>query len=119
MNNYCIGPVLSPKGISLRYYVDLHSQQLTFTWSPIASDCPAIHYNILASNCGDCPTTTNYTNVTCNNVPTDGNTCIFAVQTVFCTNITSNQSNSVTIDLLIEAKLNADGESIIYNPCML
>ena len=54
---------------------------LNFTGRPVASDCPAIHYNINASNCGSCPTTTNHTTVTCTDVPTNG-MCTFAVQTV-------------------------------------
>ena len=63
--------------------VDIMSGQLTFTWSPVALDCPAIQYNISASNCGSCsPTITNHTNVTCTDVPTHGGMCILAIQTV-------------------------------------
>ena len=61
---------------------------LTFTWSPVAPDYEYsvfnYTYNILASNCGSCPTTTNYTTVTCTDVPTNGSTCTFAVQAVVC-----------------------------------
>ena len=73
-------------------------RQLTFSWSPVAPDCPAVHYNILASNCGSCPTTTNHTNVTCTDVLTDNNECNFAVETVVCGNITSNFSNPISIN---------------------
>ena len=44
---------------------------ISFTWSSVtaATHCPAVnYYNILASNCGSCPTTTNYTNATCTDV---------------------------------------------------
>ena len=69
----------------------------TFTWSPVAPDCPTVYYNILASNCGSCPTTTNHTTVTCTDVPTNGSTCTFAVQTVVCGNVFGNSSDSINI----------------------
>ena len=72
-------------------------KELTFSWSPIAPDCPAIHYNILASNCGSCPTTTNHTNVTCTDVPTNGSNCTFVVQTVSCGNVAGNASKPISI----------------------
>ena len=78
---------------------DYSSRKLTFSWSPVAPDCPAIHYNILASNCGSCPTTTNHTNVTCTDVPTNDSICTFAVQTVVCGNIAGNISDPINITL--------------------
>ena len=61
-------------------------------------------YNILASNCGSCPTTTNHTNVTCTDIPTNGSTCTLAVQTVVCTEdtecTTGIESDSINIRLL-------------------
>ena len=72
---------------------------LTFTWRLLAPGCPAINYNILASNCGSCPTTTNHTvTVTCADVPTDGSVCAFTVQIVVCGNIAGN--TSVLVPLL-------------------
>ena len=48
--------------------VGFHPNQLTFQWNSVAPDCSTVHYNILASICGSCPTTTNHTNVTsCSN----------------------------------------------------
>ena len=79
---------------------DLTLHKFTFTWSPIFPDCPAIHYNILASNCGSCPTTTNYTNVTCTDVPTDSSVCQFAIQNVFCESSAGNWSESISVNLL-------------------
>ena len=67
-----------------------------FIWNAHSPGCSAIHYNILASNCGSCPTTTNHTNVTCTDVPTDGSTCTFAVQTILSGNITG-ESNQVSV----------------------
>ena len=80
-----------------------------FSWSPVVPDCPAIHYNILASNCGSCPTTTNHTNVTCTDVPTNGGTCTFAVQTVACRNITGNASDPISINFYATELNNPDG----------
>ena len=74
------------------------SKELTFSWSPVAPDCPAIHYNILASNCGSCPTTTNHTNVTCTDVPTnDSIICTFVAQTIRG-NTTGNVSDSIRVN---------------------
>ena len=95
-SNIYIGFSLSPSKpyISIADYA---SKVFTFVWSPVAPDCPAIHYNILASNCGSCPTTTNHTNVTCTDVPTDGSTCTFAVQMEACGNITGNISDAMNV----------------------
>ena len=78
------------------------SRELAFRWSPVASDCPAIRYNILASNCGSCPTTTNYTTVTCTDIPTNNSVCIFAIQTVVCGNVTGNANNPIRVGVKIE-----------------
>ena len=93
-----IGSFSPPNTLGIKN-VELSRRQLTFTWSPVAPDCPAIYYNILASNCGSCPTTTNHTNVTCTDVPTDGSVCTFAVQTVACGNISGNFSNPISINV--------------------
>ena len=82
--------------------VNLDSSELTFSWSPVAPDCPAIHYNILASKCGSCPTTTNHTNVTCIDVPINGSTCTITVQTISCGNIAGNVSDPISITLYPE-----------------
>ena len=90
---FTIGP-FHPPNIN---NVDYSSTELTFAWSPVAPDCPAIHYKILASNCGSCPNTTNHNAVPCTDVSTDGSECTFAVQTVICGNITGNASNPFNI----------------------
>ena len=77
---------------------DFISGKLTFSWSTV---CPDIRYNILASNCGSCPTTTNHTNVTCTNVPTNNSACTFTIQTVVCGNISGQISNPVRVSINI------------------
>ena len=95
--HYLVAPYPPPDKIYISL-VDIGSKMLTFIWSPVAPECPAIRYNIVASNCGSCPTTTNHTTVTCTDVPSDS-TCNFTVQTVFCGNTTSTSSDSVQIAL--------------------
>ena len=103
--NYCTG--LFPR--SDRLYmsnVDFVPRQLTFNWSSVSPECPSnsIHYNILVSNCGSCPTTTNYTTVTCTDVPTDGSVCTFAIQIVICGNITGNMSVPIRVNTHVQYK---------------
>ena len=93
-----IGALLPPNTLGISNAAIISLRQLIFSWSPVAPDCPTVHYNILASNCGSCPTTTNHTNVTCTDVPTDNQECNFAIQTVICGNITGNFSNSISIN---------------------
>ena len=80
---------------------------LTIDWTLFVPDCPAIHYNILASNCGSCPTTTNHTNVTCTDVPSNNSVCIFAIQNVVCGNISGD---SKILELQIK-RMSIDTES--------
>ena len=89
-----VAPYPPPDKVSISL-VDLSSRRLTFIWSSVAPDCPTIHYNILSSNCGSCPTTTTYTTVTCTDVPTDGDMCTLALETVVCGNVTGNLSDIV------------------------
>ena len=81
-------PGLFPSTKNVRISIANFNRKLLFNWSPAAPDCPTIYYNILASNCGSCPTTTNYTNVTCTDAPISSNACEFVVHTVVCGNIT-------------------------------
>ena len=99
--NYCIGPISSRNDVYVSR-TDLVLRQLTFNWSRVSPDCLAIHYNILASNCGSCPTTTNHTTVTCTGVPTDGSMCTFTVQPAFCANIVGDFSNAIKVLLLLK-----------------
>ena len=90
------------------------SRQLTFSWSPVDPDCPAIHYNILALNCGSCPTTTNHTNVTCTDIPTDGSKCAFAIRTVVCENITGKFSEAMNAILAVDVYPNCEGKILLW-----
>ena len=92
------GPFSFPSGLMFSN-ANYSSRIVTFLWSPVAPDCPAIHYNILASNCGSCPTTTNHTTVTCTDIPINDSVCTLSVQTVVCGNITGNTSDPITIVL--------------------
>ena len=50
-------------------------------------DCSPLHYNIIASECGDCPTIANSTTATCSIQQLQLNevcSCSFRVQTVSC-----------------------------------
>ena len=66
---------------------------ITFAWNHSnVSMCPAIPYNILTSNCGRCPTTTDNTEVTCTDVPTDADYCSFALIPTICGGVSPNLS---------------------------
>jgi hypothetical protein len=91
-------PFPTPEAISLAL-VNFGRKEIMFSWSSVAPDCPSIHYNILASNCGSCPTTTNHTNATCTDLPSDDSMCNFAIQTVICGNITGKWSKPLTFNI--------------------
>ena len=91
-------PFPPPDAISIAL-VDFGLNKITFSWNPVAPNCPAIYYNILASNCGSCPTTTNHTIITCTDVPTNNSMCTFAVQAVACGNITSNMTKPLSFNI--------------------
>ena len=91
-NYHYIGQLSPPNKINIST-AKFDSRHLIFSWSPVTPGCPAIHYNILASNCGSCPTTTNHTKVTCTNVPSDDIMCSFAVQTVLYGSLMGNISD--------------------------
>ena len=94
-----IAEILPPSSIGGPWPGGLNSNIISFNWSQTSFGCPATHYIILASECGTCPKTTNLTTVTCTDVPTDGRMCIFAVQTVFCGNISGEVSRSDVIEV--------------------
>ena len=90
--------------------VDTISRKITFNWSPVAPNCPAIHYNINTSNCGNCPTTTNHTTVTCTDIPdtADNATCTFAIQAVTCEIIIGKLSNPIVVLLETSMVMTSD-----------
>ena len=53
-------------------------------------DCSALHYSIITSQCGDCPTIANNTSATCSIQPLQPDevrSCSFRVQAVLCNSI--------------------------------
>ena len=80
--------------------IDIGLRQLEFAWSPFATVCLAVHvhYSILASNCGSCPTTTNHTTATCTDIPDNGSTCKFTVQPVVCGDVDGISNYSLVIN---------------------
>ena len=96
-------PFLPANGITWKV---LGSSAVLFCWSSVNTNCPAVHYNILSSNCGSCPMNTTNATVTCNDVLNEADNsqvgmCSFAVQTVMCGNITGTISDIVTVPLSI------------------
>ena len=81
------------------------SKTFTFSWNPVSPGCPMVSYNIQASNCGSCPTTTNHTNITCTDIPINGSTCAFAVQSVICGNPPGNFSDLISVTTLNEDEI--------------
>ena len=67
----------------------------------MAPNCAAIHYKILAQNCGNCPSSTPHTTVVCHDMSIGDNlTCSFVVQNVrTCDDITGNMSDPVKVHL--------------------
>ena len=108
-----VGPFPPPGEVNINLTA-LSTRALTFSWNPIAANCPAIHYNILASNCGSCPTTTNHTNVTCTDIPITYNAilCTFALRTVVCGHTAGIVSNPISVPLSDSSSVR---ESFIYN----
>ena len=98
LQNFNIDNTFTPGKVYISA-IDIGSRKLGFAWSPATPDCPVIPYNILTSNCGSCPTTTNYTNATCADVPSDGSMCLFVVQPVVCGDTNGTSSYSLTINL--------------------
>ena len=80
---------------------DANRNQLTFTWNPAFQNCPAVYYNINATNCGECSDTTTSNNVTCNYnalvTSTVAQKCTLTVQTVVCGNIVGATSEPATV----------------------
>jgi hypothetical protein len=104
----CIAP---PENLHISH-IDIGLIQLTFSWSPVdpdqnMHDYPRFDYmyNILASNCGSCPTATNHTYITCTDLPTNGTTCTLAIQTMVCTEDT-DCTTGISSDLISIKVLN-------------
>ena len=97
--NVAIQSPLPPQNISwLISYQKLYKFMIAFQWNTHPPNCHPT-YNILSSNCGLCPTTTNQTTVTCTDVPTDDGVCMLAVQTVVCGRFVGELSPYVSVQV--------------------
>ena len=79
---------------------EVSNEQLTFSWSPVTTNCPSVHYNINATNCGSCSdrlsvTTSTSSLITCNISSTPPPTCTLTFQTVVCGSILGTISKLV------------------------
>ena len=74
---------------------------IIFNWRPFnISTYQAIPYNILASNCGICPTTTNLTTVTCTDVPIDATNCHFTLIPTICGRVSPSLGIYLDVELI-------------------
>ena len=88
----------SPSNVRL---IGASPNQLTFSWDPVAPNCSSLHYNILAQNCGNCPSATQHSTVVCHDMEVDQNlTCSFVVQNFrTCDGAAGSMSNPVNVML--------------------
>ena len=55
---------------------------ISFEWTPVETDCPAVSYEVITINCGLCSADVTYTsNVTCNPLSTRYPSCKLNVTT--------------------------------------
>ena len=67
---------------------------ITYTWDSVDFSCPATHYFINASGCGECPNTTHSVNITClTELNEQPQVCSLSVQTVLCGHLFGNHSS--------------------------
>ena len=78
---------------------DLSSGIITFTWNPVALNCPFIQYKANTLNCGTCPSMTESTELTCFDVPSNGHTCMLTVQAFICNHTLGTPSELISIKL--------------------
>ena len=75
------------------------SRQLNFGWSLIDGNCPGIVYHINATQCGQCPSSTNETFISCIAENTNDDICLFTVQSEVCGHISSSHGELVKVIL--------------------
>ena len=78
---------LSPTNITWIIVCQDFDSSLVIDWSQFASNCSTEHYFINTSNCGRCPNSTTYKNITCTYAPTDGRVCMTTIQSEISENI--------------------------------
>ena len=90
-----VAPYQPPNDVRL---INVQPGQLIFNWTSVDPRCDSVSYNIISSNCGDCPPTTSNANVTCTDIQVaSGQVCVLIVQPVVCGNIVGNQSSPTTV----------------------
>ena len=87
----------------------------------MAPNCAAIHYNIQAPNCGDCPSSTQHNRVVCHDMEVGQDlTCSFSVQNFrTCDDVTGNKSIPVNVTLKGTACTNSQGHIFIILFCSI
>ena len=90
MTNYqtALASYPPPNNITLS---EVDEERITFTWSPVPHNCPAVHFNINTSNCDQYLDTTNSFSVT-KTMASLPLTCTVTIQTVVCGNIFGSPS---------------------------
>ena len=90
-------PFPPPSSINLARVQQTSVSEVTmsFNWTRVAPDCKDIQYSVI-SDCGQCPTITDLTMVTCERVEIpqiSGRMCALMVKTVVCGNNESTGSS--------------------------
>ena len=113
-------PFLPPSSINLVHIQPDPVSNLTFNWTRVAPDCIDIQYSI-TSDCGQCPTITNLTMVTCQGIeiPISGHTCSFTVKTVVCGNNDSTGSSYESLPIKLKGKNLLCVQLLTYGLCQV
>lgn len=98
MIKYFVGSTISrPSNVQVS---QINRHQLVVTWKPVYKDCPALHYSISATNCGECPSITYSNSIACNIssliLP---QVCSIAIQAVACSDSHGPTSEQLTVSL--------------------
>lgn len=99
-------PFLPPNEVhisSVYLEEDTVSGSITFNWSSVKDNCPALLYDLISINCGSCPDISINNEATCHNISV-GNVCTFAVNTLACETIMGDPSSSVSITAILKGK---------------
>lgn len=97
-------PISPPSNVRLS---DAQDGMLIFNWDSRGPNCESVNYGIISS-CGNCPNTTNSTQITCSdlNLSTSVRLCSFMVRTVLCDDGTTTLSDPVVVTLKRKIDIN-------------
>ena len=93
----CIAPFPPPTDVQL---VEANHTKIRFNWSHVSTHCPSLQYHIMASNCGECPSTTTTNMVTCTGNYTQLTSdcpCSIPVRTAVCNGTVGDISIAVNV----------------------